>query len=401
MRVLLVHDRYKIRGGEDECHAAELDMLRAAGIPVESYEDDNGRIDRLGQLRTAIETVWSQASYRAIRARLRADRHDVVHVHNFFPLVSPAVYHAAKAEGAAVVQTLHNYRLACPSGIFFRDGRVCEDCLGKPIAWPSVVHGCYRGSRTGTAAVATMLGVHRLIGTWRHAVDVYVALNAFMRDKAIASGLPASKIVVKPNFVARDPGRGDGGGGFALFTGRLNPEKGILEVLAAWRLLGARMPLKIIGDGPLEGEVRAAAAAIPGIEYLGRQPLDVFYRLLGQARLFVLASTWYEGFPRVVIEAYASGTPIVAPALGPIAEVVVEGRTGIHFRPGDVEDLVAKVEWLLGHAEAEAALRAGARREFETRYTAAANRSSLLSIYRRALEASGGRAPEGIVAPVS
>jgi glycosyltransferase involved in cell wall biosynthesis len=386
MRVLMVHCRYQVRGGEDECYEAELRLLRAAGIEADGYEDDNRRIEQLSPLRAARDTVWSPSAYRAIRARLRDKAYDVVHVHNFFPLISPAVYYAARAEGCSVVQTLHNYRLSCPAAIFYRDGRVCEDCLGKAVPWPGVLHGCYRGSRAGTAAVAAMQAGHRLLGTWRTKVDLYITLNEFMRRKAIAGGLPAERIVVKPNFVGNDPGVGEGRGGFALFTARLNPEKGVAELLAAWRRLGSRIPLKIMGDGPLTEMVKAAAASTPGIEYLGRRPLAEFYDLLGQASFFVFTSTWYEGFPRVINECYARGTPIVASAIGPIAEVVADGRTGVHFRPGDVDDLVAKVEWLLDHPAAQAALREGARREFEARYTAEGGLQQLLAAYRRAIE---------------
>jgi glycosyltransferase involved in cell wall biosynthesis len=390
MRVLMVHCRYQIRGGEDECYEAEQRLLREAGVEVDGYEDDNRRVEQRGAVRTAVATVWSESAYRGIRARLRERRYDLVHVHNFFPLISPAVYHAAQAEGCAVVQTLHNYRLWCPAGIFYRDGHVCEDCLGKAVPWPGVVHACYRDSRAGTATVAAMLAGHRLIGTWRSKVDLYIALNEFMRQKAIAGGVPAGKIAIKPNFVSHDPGMGDGAGGFALFAARLNREKGVPELLAAWQRLGARIPLKIMGDGPLTEEVRRAAAANPALDYLGRRPLAEFYELLGAARFFIFTSTWYEGFPRVISEAYARGTPIVASAIGPIAEVVANGRTGLHFRPGDVDDLVAKVAWLLDHPEEEAALRQNARAEFEAKYTAAVNLEQLLAIYERALASGRG-----------
>jgi glycosyltransferase involved in cell wall biosynthesis len=390
MRVLMVHCRYQIRGGEDECYEAEQRLLREAGIEVDGYEDDNRRVKQRGAVRTAAATVWSETAYVRIRARLRERRYDLVHVHNFFPLISPAVYHAAQAEGCAVVQTLHNYRLWCPAGIFYRDGHVCEDCLGKAVPWPGVVHACYRDSRAGTATVAAMLAGHRLIGTWRSKVDLYIALNEFMRQKAIAGGVPAGKIAIKPNFVSHDPGMGDGAGGFALFAARLNREKGVPELLAAWQRLGPRIPLKILGDGPLSEEVQRAAAANPALDYLGRRPLAEFYELLGAARFFIFTSTWYEGFPRVISEAYARGTPIVASAIGPIAEVVADRRTGLHFRPGDVDDLVAKVAWLLEHPEEQAALRQNARAEFEAKYTAEVNLEQLLAIYERALASGRG-----------
>src|SRR5205814_1104988 len=169
---------------------------------------------------------------------IRAQRPRVAHFHNTFPLISPAAYYAARAEGVGVVQTLHNFRLLCPNALFFRDGKVCEDCLGRPVAWPGVVHGCYRGSRAASAATAVMTAAHRALGTWRTAVDVYVALTEFSRQKFIAGGLPAEKIAVKANFVYPDPGPGAGAGGYAVFVGRLSAEKGVETLLAAWRPLG-------------------------------------------------------------------------------------------------------------------------------------------------------------------
>jgi len=394
MRVLLVHCRYQIRGGEDECVEFERRLLEGAGVEVDLYEDDNHRVDEIGRLRAAIDTVWSARSHRAIRERLRAKPYDVVHVHNFFPLISPAVHHAAKAEGCAVVQTLHNYRLLCPNGIFFRDGRVCEDCLGRSVAWPGVVHACYRGSRPATAAIAAMLAGHRLLGTWCHKVDAFIALNDFGRRKFIEGGLPAKRIVVKPNFVTPDPGIGDGAGGFALFVGRLNPEKGVATLLDAWRRLDGKIPLKIVGDGPLTEQVAEAAAEVPGIEFLGRRPLAEFYDLAGRASFFVFPSTWYEGFPRVIMECFARGTPIVASAIGPIAEVVRDGVTGVHFRPGDAQDLADKVEGLLARPDALAAMRGAARAEFEAKYTAKIALERTLAVYGRALACSRGQ-PRG------
>lgn len=393
MRILMVHARYQIRGGEDECFEAERDLLRGAGVQVDTHEDDNRRVDEQGQLRTALDTIWSERAFGALQERLRAGRHDVVHVHNTFPLLSPAVYHAAKAEGAAVVQTLHNYRLMCPSGIFYRHGHVCEDCKGRALAWPSVLHACYRGSRAGSAVVAAMLAGHHALGSWQRKVDAFIALNDFMRAKHIEGGLPAARIVVKPNFVGHDPGPGDGDGGFALFVARLNKEKGVDTLLRAWERLGARIPLRIMGDGPLTAEVRAAAARLAGVEYLGRRPLAEFYQLLGRAAFFVFPSTWYEGFPRTVVECYARGVPLIASAIGPIAEVVADGETGLHFRPGDAGDLVAKVEWLLARPELRARMRANARREFETKYTAEANLPRLLEIYDQAIRHARGKTP--------
>ena len=395
MRVLMVHTRYQIRGGEDECFDAEQRLLHDAGVEVETYVDDNRRVQDMSPVQLARTTVWSSEAYAAIRKRVEQGRFDVVHVHNFLPLISPAAYHAAQAGGAAVVQTLHNYRFMCLNAMFYRDGHVCEDCLGKAVPWPGVMHACYRDSRPASAGIAAMLTFHRQIGTFRTKVDRYIALNEFMRQKHIEGGLPADKIVVKPNFVPHDPGMAEGGGDYALFVARLTREKGVPELLQAWERLGPRVKLTIMGDGPMSEEVREAAERNPHITYLGRQPLETFYEALGRARFFIFTSTWYEGFPRTIIECYGRGVPIVASAIGPIAEVVVPGETGLHFKPGDVDDLVAKVEWLLDRPDTERQMRLAARAEFEAKFTAEANRDQIMTVYEQAVgsrRAATGRA---------
>jgi glycosyltransferase involved in cell wall biosynthesis len=385
MRLLSVHNRYLIRGGEDEVREAEERLLREKGHQIETYEEDNERVAALGKLQVALKTVWSTEAYEAMRTQLRGQAYDIVHVQNFFPLISPSVYYAAKAEGVPVVQTLHNYRLLCHNAYFFRDGRVCEDCLGKFVPFPGVVHACYRENRAGSAVVAAMLTVHRAMRTWSNMVDVYIALTEFARQKFIEGGLPAEKIMIKPNFVYPDLGQGEGRGGYAIFVGRLSPEKGIDTLLATWKTLGSKVPLKIVGDGPLSPQVAEAAERLPGIEWLGRRPLKEVYELIGEAAFLVFPSEWYETFGRVAIEAFAKGTPVIAANIGAIAELIDNGRTGILYSPGQPEDLRAKVEWALTHPSELAQMRKEARAEFEAKYTVEQNYQILMSVYERAM----------------
>ena len=385
LRVLMVHGRYRIRGGEEEVFEAERRLLERAGIAVDIYEEDNNLVERQGLVQTALDTVWSRRCYEGVRAQLRRKPCHVMHVHNFFPLLSPSIYYAAKAEGVAVVQTLHNYRLMCAAGIFQRDGNVCEDCLGKPVAWPAVLHGCYRGSRAGSAAIGAMQASHWLLGSWRQKVDRYIALTEFGRQKFIEGGLPADRIAVKPNFVAPDPGAGPGDGGFAIYAGRLSVEKGLRQILQAWKLIGDRLPLRIMGDGPLAAEVADAADQTPGVTYLGRQPNQRVIEAMGAAQCFIFGSTWYEGLPRVICEAYARGLPLIASDIGPIASIVEHGRSGLLFEPGNVADMVAKVEAFIADPQGHGAMRWAARASFERHYTADDNLGQLLSIYRAAL----------------
>ena len=249
MHILSIHNNYQIRGGEDVSREAEESLLKEMGNSVSVYQEHNDRVAAIGAARMAVRTVWSTESYNIVKQKLKNSNCDLIHVQNFFPLISPSVYYAAKSEGVPVVQTLRNYRLLCPNGLFFRDGKVCEDCVGKFVPYPGVMHNCYRENKAASGAVATMITFHRTMRTWTEMVDIYISLTEFARQKFIAGGIPADKIVVKPNFVNPDPGVGEGSGGYALFVGRLSVEKGLDTLLAAWEHLGGKMPLKIVGDG--------------------------------------------------------------------------------------------------------------------------------------------------------
>jgi glycosyltransferase involved in cell wall biosynthesis len=383
MRILSIHNNYQIRGGEDESRQAEERLLREMGHQVDVYEENNERIANLSNAQVAIRTIWSQEAYQTVRQKLQQSRSDLVHVQNFFPLISPSVYYAAQAEGVPVIQTLRNYRLICPNGLFFRDDRVCEDCLGKFVPYPGIVHACYRQNRAATGVTAAMLTVHRTLHTWSDRVNLFISLSEFARQKFIQAGIPRDKIFVKPNFVAPDPGIGSGSGGYALYVGRLSVEKGLDVLLSAWERLEAPIPLKIVGEGPLESLVREATQRLEKVEWLGRKPVAEVYELMGEAMFLVFPSKWYETFGRVAVEAFAKGTPVIASNIGAIAELVDSGQTGLHFNPGDPADLAAKVEWVLTHPQELLQMRFRARAEFEIKYTAQKNYHQLLEIYER------------------
>jgi glycosyltransferase involved in cell wall biosynthesis len=381
MRILSIHNSYQIRGGEDESRQAEEKLLREMGHEIEVYEENNDRIATLNPLDVALRTVWSQEAYQIVQQRLQQQTHDIVHVQNFFPLISPSVYYAAKAEGVPVVQTLRNYRLLCPNALFFRNGKVCEDCLDQPVPLPGVIHGCYRESRGASAAVASMIVAHRTVRTWVKMVDIYITLTEFARQKFIAGGLPPDKIVVKPNFVYPDPKQGEGKGGYALYVGRLSVEKGLNTLLEAWKQLQVKLPLKIIGDGPLAEQLAKDTKDMPHIECLGRKPMSEVYKLMGEAIFLIFPSNWYETFGRVAVEAFAKGTPVIAADIGAIAELVDHNRTGLKFSPGNSADLAAKIEALLANQRLVSQMRQEVRYEYELKYTAKQNYQKFMEIY--------------------
>jgi glycosyltransferase involved in cell wall biosynthesis len=360
-------------------------MLRAHGHEVTQYSLHNESIDAMSGLEVASRTIWSRPAFRELRQLFRTHRPQIAHFHNTLPLISPAAYYAARAENVRVVQTLHNFRLCCANSLLFRDGEVCEKCLGKAIPWPGIVHKCYRDSRAASAAIVTMLTAHRALGTWWKAVDVYIALTEFGRRKLVAGGLPAEKIAIKSNFVYPDPGPGAGTGRYAVFVGRLSAEKGVETLLKAWRHLGGLLPLRLLGDGPMAGVVKEAAAKDAMIQWLGNVPLGAVYALIGEATFLILPSECYETFARVAVEAFAKGTPVIASQLGAMAEIVDDGRTGLHFRPGDSVDLAAKVRRLLADPRRLVGMRQAARQEFRQNFTADSNHKILMAIYERAL----------------
>ncbi|BAI90481.1 MULTISPECIES: glycosyltransferase [Arthrospira] len=388
MRILSIHNNYQIRGGEDESAQAEANLLKENGNQVDIYQDSNDRVATLNQTNLALTTIWSTEAYQIVKQKLRTHPTDIVHVQNFFPLISPSVYYAAKSEGVPVVQTLRNYRLICPNGLFFRDDRICEDCLGKFVPYPGVIHACYRQNRAASGVTATMLTLHRMARTWVNQVDIFITLSQFARQKFIQAGWSEDQIIVKPNFVYPDPGVGNGEGGYALFVGRLSVEKGLDVLIDAWQNLRQPVPLKIVGDGPLVPRVQAAAEKLPHIQWLGRRPLPEVYKLMGEAMVLIFPSKWYETFGRVAVEAFAKGTPVIASNLGAIAELVEHGRTGLLFKPGDPISLTEQVDSLISHPKKLPQMRREARAEFEAKYTAPQNYQQLKSIYQLVLSKS-------------
>jgi glycosyltransferase involved in cell wall biosynthesis len=392
LKILLAHNFYQQAGGEDVIFTAEAALLRQHGHEVVEYREDNWHIQEMNRLALTAQTIWSRPAHRKLLQLVRDVHPDVIHFHNTFLLISPSAYYASQEAGVPVVQTLHNYRLFCPAATFFRDGQVCEDCLGKTPPWPGVMHACYRGSCSQTTVVAALLTVHRALKTWREQVDCYIALTDFARRKFIEGGLAAEKVAVKPNFVHPDPGMKDSQGRYALLVGRLSPEKGLRTLLQAWQ--GIRdIPLKLAGDGPLMDEVRAVVQAqtLGAVEVLGRRPQQEVLDLMHGASFLVFPSEWYECFPVTLAEAFACGLPAVVSSLGAMAEIVENGRTGLHFRPGDPEDLVAKVEWAWGHTREMTVMGREARRQYEQKYTAERNYQRLMEVYQMAIDSHSQR----------
>ncbi len=391
LNVLLVHNYYQQSGGEDRVFEAEGSLLESRGHVVRRYTAHNDVITGLNQFSVAAKSVWNRRTTRDLGRLLKQQKMDVVHFHNTMPLISPSAYYAAKSGGAAVVQTLHNYRLSCPKSILMRDGHVCEECMGKDYAWPAVKHACYRGSALATTVVATMLYVHNRMDTWNKQIDVNIALTDFAKKKYIEGGLDPDRIVVKPHFVETHIEPGNGETGAAIFVGRLSEEKGVLTLLKAWADDAISMPLVIVGDGPLAKEVERAAAENSRITWLGRLSANEVFARLRESAVMIAPSECFETFGRVVIESFSLGTPVIVSDIGAIGELVDHGRTGYKFPPGSVEGLRSVVNEFGADADRQRQMRTTVLAEHKAKYTADENYPLLMNVYERAiaLNASG------------
>ncbi|MDX8127153.1 glycosyltransferase [Methylomonas sp. OY6] len=382
MKVLLIHNRYQQAGGEDNVVTAEANLLAEHGQEVKLWCVDNKDLPSglSGKISTAISTSYSADSLATAKDYLRRLKPEVVHVHNFFPQITPSIYDACISEGVPVVQTLHNYRLICPGAMLMREGKICEQCIrGTP--YQAVWYRCYRGSKLGSLVVAHMVAKHRQKGTWSNKVNRFIALTDFAKSKFVQAGFPQDKIVVKPNFL-HDPYAGINRlartyPGFGLFVGRVSEEKGIKTLLKAWSGLEGDAVLKVAGSGPLEGLLHGKN----NIMVLGRQNASEISLLMQQAAFLVLPSEWYEGFPLVLVEALAHGLPILASRLGSMANIIEDGKTGVLFTPGDAKDLAEKAKWLLEHPKQVEQLGENARHVFLDKYTSEQNYAELMAIY--------------------
>lgn len=389
MKIILVHCQYQQPGGEDVVFEQERQMLERAGHQVVLYRRSNYEVDAYPGVKRLVllqKAVWNADTRDDFAELLRTERPDVVHVHNTWIMISPAIYSACREACVPVVQTLHNYRLLCPVGTFFRDGKVCEECLDHSL-WRSLRNRCYRDSRAETAAIGLMLGVHRTLHTWEREVTSFIVLTEFARSKFLRGGLPSEKIFVKPNFVDPDPLPRAGDGDYAIFAGRLSPERRISTVLNAWTQLHSRVPLKIVGGGEQQDQLQMKALKdkLDMVEFTGLMPHDKAVAAIKGARFLIFSSEWYETFGLTLIEAFACGVPVICSRMGAMQEIVEDHRTGLHFRPGDSQDLAEKVEWAWSHPEEMRQMGKAARQEYESKYTAEKNYPLLMEIYERAI----------------
>jgi glycosyltransferase involved in cell wall biosynthesis len=361
MRILILHSQYLSgwASGENSVVRDEERLLTNAGHNVVSWTPLPG--PKVSAARLAARAVWSQSAIRQVRRLIRNHAPEIVHCHNVFPMLSPAVLRAGGAEAPKVVVTLHNYRMFCLPATFFREGQICELCLGR-LPWRGVVFRCYRESLPGSAALAGSLSIHRAIGSFDH-VSLFLPVSRFVRDKHVQGGLSEDRMVVKPNFCWPKPRR-EGLGAYFLYAGRLAPEKDVGTLLEAWKSIPE--PLIVVGDGPQREALQRMAPA--NVEFRGTVSAEGVTHLLQGARALLFPTKCNEGGPRSVIEAYAAGVPVIGTALGALPELIEPDLSGLLVSPGSSDALIEAVQTVMDPAKAKR-LAAGAYDLWAGRYS--------------------------------
>jgi glycosyltransferase involved in cell wall biosynthesis len=383
LRVLQLHNHHASLGGAMEVLAYEAQLLQEAGQTVRTYALPATDSLGLSATRAGMKAVWNTEASRTVADEIAEFRPDVVHVHTPFPLLSPAVFRTAAKLGVPSVTTVHSFRYSCIAGTCFRDGHVCEDCVGKRLKLPGLIHKCYHDSVGASGALTLSLALHKGIGTFSKTISRFITLTEFSRQLLIRDGVPASHITVKPNSVP-DPGPGvlRSPERYVAFVGRLVDVKGVATLLDAWRQAPPGFTLRIAGDGPMRDLVEQRCAEDPSIEYLGWLEEDAVTELMAGAFCVAVPSEWYEGgVPLVVLRSLAVGTPVVVSDLDNICAEVVSDDTGEAFAVGNADAMGGVFASLAATEDSWLSRRAVARGAYERRYTPGRNIAKLIEIY--------------------
>lgn len=392
MKVLIVHNYYQQRGGEDVVVETETDLLRRKGEDVRLWTRNNSEIfscNPIEKILSLWNSRWSVSSYKIIKQILREFRPDIVHVHNTYFLITPSIYYACKEENVPAVQSLFNYRLICANALLLRNNQPCDLCLHRSRLH-AVRYACYGHSRFLSGMVVRMQNYHWRKGTWTQQVEGYITSNEYNRQKHIAAGIPAEKIYLKPHIIRPPQPPTARNKDFVFYVGRLSPEKGLRVLLEAWKELRA-IPLKIMGDGPLLGELRKFVGdhQLRHVEILGYRPDAEFQKILERTKIMVVPSICNDNFPRTIVEAYAYGVPVLASRLSGIKEFVRDYKTGVLFEAGNAPDLASKARWMVEDTDRLERMGEAAYNEYQMNYTADKNYQRLMEIYHHVIAEYG------------
>jgi len=382
MKVLVVHNKYKIAGGEDIQTEEEISLLKLYGVDVHSFYVSNDDISGINNVDLAFSTIWSEKYYKILLNKIRTEKYDIIHIQNFFPLLSPSIFYAAKKAGAKVIMTAHNYRLVCPNALMFIENKVCNACVGKTIPYPALFKKCYRNDFSTTAVTVAMLGFHNLIDTWKNKIDAIICVSDFVKGQLMLGGYKEHQLYVKYNFVKSNVEPVFNPGDYYIYVGRTSNQKGIHLLLETFQQSKKR--LIIIGDGPLNAEVEDFSRRNKTIEFLGKLPLDETYKKIAGAKALILPSQSNEPFGRTIAEAFAHGTPVLGSSLGGIKELIQDNCNGFLFDPYKESDLFNTINKFESISNAES-MRQESYKSYQEKFTPSINYKRIMEIYNTVL----------------
>lgn len=390
MKILAIHNFHRkgSASGDDQVFVAETSLLESYGHDVIRYSVCNDEFDSLGyicKLKSILGMFWSWKNYRNVQNLIKRNQPDVVHVHTFFPLLSPSILYAAKRLNVPVIATLHDTRFICPCATSLRDSKLCNDC-GDGKFFRMCKFGCFKGSRTKSFILACIFKYHRFRRTFYKQIDKYICLNDEQIYLLEQIGFDRKKISKKYNFVPDYcqniceykiegiPER------YVVFYGRIGVEKGILFLMNAWNDI-SNIPLVVMGGGPLEDVLKSWAKTKNNVFYLGYTEHNKCLHIVKNAEFVVFPSIWYEGCSMVEIETMSLGKAIIATDLGFSKEAIVDGYNGYKFPLGSYEDFIMKITYLWNDSIKLLELGNNSRKEYESKYGPQKNYQLLLGIY--------------------
>jgi glycosyltransferase involved in cell wall biosynthesis len=380
MKIFAFHNYYKFPGGEDKSHQQEIELLRKNGHNISEFTFDNNSIKRKNLISTSLNSIWSIPVYNKYVKIFSIDKPDIIICQNFFPLISPSLFFAAKRNNIPTILFLRNYRLFCLNGLALLNNSPCEKCKRQFFPISGVINKCYRDNILASTSVAILLTTNRLLNTWQKKVDAFVTLSNFSKKMFIEAGIPKNKLYVRSNFLNSDPSAGQHNGNYFVSIGRLSQEKGILEIVDIWNKFKIQFKLKIIGNGPLEQIIKNKIKDNPNIEFLGYLDHSQVIEMLKKSYGLIMNSKWYEGMPRVLIEAFATATPVIVPNIGVFQEMVTDNLNGILFSPGVENDFLEKIIYAITHSKEWFMLGKNGRLEYFEKYSSNVAYKSLMEL---------------------
>lgn len=384
MKVLQVHNKYRKHGGEETVLEEEKKVLEMNGHSVIQFIKDSSDLDTYSKA-DLVALSFSQRKSGKIKKEfnelLQKEKPDVCHVHNVFPLISPVIYEVCKEVHIPVILSVHNYKLICTNGFLFRNGEPCEECISKGL-YHSIKYKCYRNSALATALQADTIQYHKGIGTWRNHVDKYLCLTLFQKNKLVSGGVPSEKIVIKPNFVFRQS-RESVLGDYFLYVGRLEVEKGLNDLLALFEK-NDKAQFVLVG----ECDTPEVFHKYDNVSYLGKKNREEVGKILNRSRAVIFPSLLFEGMPMVIIEAFASGKPVISRDNGAMTEMIQDGITGLKYSSNS--ELIRAVEEMQDDHEWVKRMGKIAYEEYERKYSDIVGYGNLMKVYSEVVESKNG-----------